>query len=71
MSPKRFWISSGNAPARAGESVEAEARQILNDVVWPDTAMAWARINAFREQLAASGREFGDSAREIREDRDR
>ena len=28
-------------------------------------------IDAFRERLAASGRDFGDSAQDIREDRDR
>jgi hypothetical protein len=28
-------------------------------------------IDAFRERLAASGRDFGDSVQEIREDRDR
>ena len=31
----------------------------------------WPAIDAFRERLAASGRDFGDSAEDIREDRDR
>jgi hypothetical protein len=31
----------------------------------------WARIDAFRARLAASGRDFGDSVQDIREDRDR
>ena len=31
----------------------------------------WAAIDAFRERLAASGRDFGDSTQDIREDRDR
>ena len=31
----------------------------------------WSAINAFREQLAASGRVFTDSVELIREDRDR
>jgi hypothetical protein len=31
----------------------------------------WAAIDAFRERLAASGRDFGDSVQDIREDRDR
>ena len=31
----------------------------------------WAAIDAFREHLAASGRDFGDSVQDIREDRDR
>jgi hypothetical protein len=30
----------------------------------------WAEINAFRERLAASGRNFDDSTEYIREDRD-
>lgn len=35
------------------------------------TVDPWARITAFRERLAASGRDFGDSVQDIREDRDR
>ncbi len=31
----------------------------------------WAEITAFRERLATSGRDFGDSVEDIREDRDR
>lgn len=31
----------------------------------------WAAIDAFRDRLAASGRDFGDSVQDIREDRDR
>jgi hypothetical protein len=37
----------------------------------PTTAGRWAAIDAFRERLAATGRDFGDSVQEIREDRDR
>jgi hypothetical protein len=37
----------------------------------PSTADRWAAIDAFRERLAASGRDFGDSVQDIREDRDR
>ena len=37
----------------------------------PNTADRWAAIDAFRERLAATGRDFGDSVQEIREDRDR
>jgi hypothetical protein len=34
-------------------------------------ANRWAEIDAFRARLAASGRDFGDSVEDIREDRDR
>ena len=37
----------------------------------PSGADRWAAIDAFRERLAATGRDFGDSVQEIREDRDR
>ena len=37
----------------------------------PPTAGRWAAIDAFRERLAATGRDFGDGVQEIREDRDR
>ncbi len=37
----------------------------------PASADRWAAIDAFRERLAATGRDFGDSVQEIREDRDR
>lgn len=56
---------------RHGRSVETEARTILEDALRPDTAKVWAEIDAFREQLAASGQTFSDSTELIREDRDR
>lgn len=37
----------------------------------PAPADQFARMDAFRNALAATGRDFGDSARDIREDRDR
>ena len=37
----------------------------------PPAPDRWAAIDAFRERLAATGRDFGDSVQEIREDRDR
>ena len=45
-----------------------EAKLILREVLHRE---AWERIDKFREELAASGREFGDSMELIREDRDR
>jgi hypothetical protein len=37
----------------------------------PPATDRWVAIDAFRERLAATGRDFGDSVQEIREDRDR
>jgi hypothetical protein len=34
-------------------------------------ANPWAGADAIRERLAATGRDFGDSVQDIREDRDR
>ena len=53
-----------------GRSAEEEAREILAAALEgpPDP---WARINAFRERLLASGRTFSDSTELLREDRDR
>jgi antitoxin FitA len=57
--------------ARHGRSVEAEARIILEDALRPDPAKVWAEVDAIRERLAATGRDFGDSVPDIREDRER
>jgi hypothetical protein len=43
----------------------------LSGTLVPPPADPWAAIDAFRERLAASGRDFGDSVQDIREDRDR
>lgn len=57
--------------ARHGRSVEAEARGILEDALRKDADQIWAEVDAIRERLAATGRDFGDSVQDIREDRDR
>lgn len=56
---------------RNGRTVEAEARHILAEVARPDPASVWAAIEAFHNRLAATGRNFGDSTEDIREDRER
>jgi plasmid stability protein len=56
---------------RHGRSIEAEARVILEDALRPDPAKVWAEVDAIRERLAATGRDFGDSVQDIREDRER
>lgn len=57
--------------ARHGRSVESEARVILEDALRPDPAKVWAEVDAIRNALAATGRDFSDSVQDIREDRDR
>ena len=56
---------------RHGRTAEAEARSILAGVLQPRRPDVWDRVNAFRRQLAASGRTFSDSTDLLREDRDR
>jgi plasmid stability protein len=57
--------------ATHGRTPEMEAKAILIAGLQTPPADPWAAINAFRERLAASGRTFGDSAEDIREDRER
>lgn len=57
-------------------NVEYEVLVVVQPQVEKETPIEktqdpWASINAFRERLAASGRTFGDSVEQIREDRDR
>lgn len=56
---------------RNGRALEEEAIAILAAALRPDPAKVWDEIDAFREELAASGRSFSDSTELIREDRDR
>jgi plasmid stability protein len=53
-----------------GRTTEAEAKAILTAAL-QSPQESWDRINAFRQQLAASGRNFSDSVELLREDRDR
>jgi plasmid stability protein len=57
---------------RHAHTVETEARAILAEALRPPVSNdPWAAVNAMREQLARSGREFPDSTPLLREDRDR
>ncbi len=54
------------------QSVEVEAKVILVGALHAACpANPWTAINAMREDLARSGREFPDSTPLVREDRDR
>ena len=57
--------------AHTAHSVETEAKAILAAALQPSLADPWAAVNAIREELARSGREFPDSTPLVREDRDR
>lgn len=57
--------------ARHGRSVEAEARVILEDALRTDPDQIWAEVDAIYNELAATGRDFGDSVQDLREDRER
>jgi plasmid stability protein len=54
-----------------GRTAEDEAKEILAAALSDDRTQAWASVNALRERLAATGRDFDDSTALIREDRDR
>lgn len=60
-----------NRATTHGWTPEMEAKAILTAALQAPTADPWAVINAFRERLAATGKDFGDSTEGIREDRER
>jgi plasmid stability protein len=53
------------------QPVEVEAKAILAEALQTSKSDPWTAVNAMREELARSGREFPDSTPLIREDRDR
>lgn len=57
--------------AAHGRTPEDEAKAILEDQLQNQAAPIWTKVNAFRNQLAASKRSFGDSTELFREDRER
>jgi plasmid stability protein len=58
--------------AQKGRSLQVEVKMILEDAAKEaDQADLWREISRFREKLRRSGRTFSDSAKLIREDRDR
>lgn len=54
-----------------GRTAEIEAKEILEEAlqIWRSTQ--WAKVNATRNELAATGKAFSDSVELVREDRDR
>jgi antitoxin FitA len=57
--------------AEHGRTLEDEARAILERAAGGLSPSAWSGVDAIHQQLADSGRQFGDSAELLREDRDR
>jgi plasmid stability protein len=57
--------------SRHGRTVEMKAMAILAQALESAPQNPWAGVNAIRERLAASGRDFGDSTEMLREDRQR
>jgi plasmid stability protein len=57
--------------AHHARPVEAEVKEILASALASSPSDPWRVIDAIREELAASGKDFGDSAELVREDRDR
>ncbi len=53
-----------------GRSLQSEVKTILEEAV-PDYEAAWKRIERFRNRLSQSSRKFSNSAKLIREDRER
>jgi antitoxin FitA len=54
-----------------GRSVEDEARTILERATRAMPRSVWDDVSTIRQELAASGRQFSDSAELLREDRER
>jgi plasmid stability protein len=54
-----------------GCSLEDEVKTILEQAAQRTSPSVWAEVDAIRQQLASSGRQFTDSTEFLREDRDR
>ena len=57
--------------ARHARTAEAEAKAILSDALETPRSDIWSEVDAIRQRLAASGRQFSDSTELLREDRQR
>lgn len=57
--------------AEHGHAAEVEAKEILQEALQAWRATQWAKVNAIRNELAATGQTHSDSVDLIREDRDR
>jgi len=67
LSAFRTWF----ADQELEEDVAAGKLDKLAEEALRSKKTPWDEVNAFRDRLAASGRNFGDSAELIHEDRDR
>lgn len=56
---------------RHGRSAEAEHREILREALKSGADDFWNAADRFRQELADEGRLFSDSAKIIREERDK
>ena len=65
------WERLRQRAVQHARSTEVEAQLILAAVLQSPAADPWAGVNALREELAQSGREFPDSTWLVREDRGR
>ena len=54
-----------------GRTLEDEVKSILEQAATTPSPTIWSAVDAIREQLAATGRDFSDSAQLVREDRQR
>jgi plasmid stability protein len=57
--------------ARHQRTPAEEAAAILSDTLSAAPGTNWSEVDAIYQRLAASGRQFSDSADMLREDRDR
>jgi plasmid stability protein len=63
----RLWERATNH----GRTPAEEAKAILSQALHGSEPVGWAQVDEIYERLAASGRNFSDSADLLREDRDR
>jgi plasmid stability protein len=68
---ERTWERLRQRAARHACSTEVEAQQILAAAMQSAAGDPWAAVNALRDELAQSGREFPDSTLSVQEDRGR
>ncbi len=57
--------------SRHGHTVETEAKAILTEALAPSAANPWSAVDAIRQRLETTGRDFSDSVELLREDRQR
>jgi plasmid stability protein len=69
--PEEIAAALKKRAKKHGRSMEAEHRALLQESLAPNKTDAWAEIDRARSQLEESGRDFGDSTKDVRADRDR